>query len=271
MNHKELKNRLEQSLTEHGWNLKWNSNTEQFEVTIESNQPPIEVSVPKLLQRINNEKIEVDKVVSEIVDQIQVMEQSISRRKTLDLRLHEQSIFPVMRSTSFPTETAQGKKLVYDEHTAESRIYYGIDLGKSYTLVDEALLVNMSQQELREKALFNVRRLTNEAKVDEVAGNAFYFISTTDGYGASRILNTALLHEYSQKTEGDFCLAIPHQDVLILADIRNSAGYDVLAQICFHFYAGGAMPITALPFDFKEGKLEPIFILAKRKPQEEKK
>lgn len=179
----------------------------------------------------------------------------------------DQKVYPVMRSTSFPTEVSNGKKLIYDEHTAETRIFYALDLEHSYKLIDEEFLQDSgwTQQELKEKALFNLRGLENNWKQDVVAGNNFYFISPTDGYGASRILNQSLIQEFAQKAEGDFCLATPHQDVLVLADLHNSTGYDVLGQMALSFYTNGTMPITPLPFDMKAGKLEPIFILANRR------
>lgn len=179
----------------------------------------------------------------------------------------DQKVYPVMRSTSFPTEVSNGKKLIYDEHTAETRIFYALDLEQSYKLIDEEFLQDSgwTQQELKEKALFNLRGLENNWKQDVVAGNNFYFISPTDGYGASRILNQSLIQEFAQKAEGDFCLATPHQDVLVLADLHNSTGYDVLGQMALSFYTNGTMPITPLPFDMKAGKLEPIFILANRR------
>ncbi len=58
-------------------------------------------------------------------------------------------------------------------------------------------------------------------------------------------------------------VAVPHQDVLIIADIRNKTGYDILAQMTMSFFTKGLVPITALSFIYEDGKLEPIFILGK--------
>ncbi|WP_312085373.1 DUF1444 family protein, partial [Exiguobacterium sp.] len=62
---------------------------------------------------------------------------------------------------------------------------------------------------------------------------------------------------------------IPHQDVLIFADIRNDAGYDVLQQLMFDFFSNGRVPVTALPFLYEDGNLEPVFVLAKNKQPKE--
>lgn len=69
--------------------------------------------------------------------------------------------------------------------------------------------------------------------------------------------------------EGDMTVSVPHQDVLIIGDIRNEVGYDVLAQMTMHFFSVGAVPITSLSFIYDEGNLEPIFILAKNKVKKE--
>jgi len=269
MKNEQLKKQIEEAFQEKNWKYTWNQKNETFLLETPQSKQPFEVSIPKLQQKLQDKKMDVEKAIDELVLQIEAVFQSMQQRSNIQLREKEKEIFPVMRSTSFPTETASGKTLVFDEHTAESRIFYAVDLGSTYTLIDSAMLEESgwSKQELKERALFNLRRLPNQAKQDIVAGNTYYFISTTDGYGASRILNQALLEEYAQKVEGDLCFAIPHQDVLVIADIRNETGYDVLGQLSFHFYAGGNMPITALPFDYKSGKLEPIFILAKRQPK----
>ena len=102
-------------------------------------------------------------------------------------------------------------------------------------------------------------------KTDVVAGNTFYFLNKNDGYDASRILNDAFLKEMNQKIVGKMAVAVPHQDVLIIADIENDTGYDILAQMTMSFFASGRVPITALSFLYEDEELEPIFILGKNK------
>jgi uncharacterized protein YtpQ (UPF0354 family) len=110
-----------------------------------------------------------------------------------------------------------------------------------------------------------MRSLPTEVKKDEVAGNTFYFLSTNDGYDASRILNESFLKHMKSQIAGDMVLAVPHQDVLIIADMQNTTGYDVLAQMAMAFFANGKVPITALSFAYEDGELEPMFILGKNR------
>lgn len=130
----------------------------------------------------------------------------------------------------------------------------------------EALQLTVEQ--IREMARFSVKQLPTTYKKDEVAGNIFYFINVNDGYDASRILNESF-KEMRAQVEGDMTLSVPHQDVLIIGDIRNETGYDVLAQMTMHFFAVGTVPITSLSFIYEDGELEPIFILAKNRVKKE--
>ncbi len=178
-------------------------------------------------------------------------------------------IMPVIRATSFDKETKEGHAFVLTEHTAETNIYYALDLGKSYRLIDENMLqtLNLTAQQVKEMSLFNVRKLECRYSTDEVKGNIFYFINTNDGYDASRILNTSFLNYIQHQCEGEMLVGVPHQDVLILADIRNKTGYDVMAHLTMEFFTKGLVPITSLSFGYDNGHLEPIFILGKNNKQ----
>jgi uncharacterized protein YtpQ (UPF0354 family) len=203
----------------------------------------------------------IDEVVYYVEEGLRAMENNVQ------LSDHEKNIYPVIRSTSFPIEAEEGVPFLTDEHTAETKIYYAVDMGKTYRLIDSRIMEKEGWEpsRIKEIALFNIRSLSIPLKEDIVAGNVFYFLNTNDGYDASRILNKGFLNEMQKKISGTMVLAVPHQDVLIIADIRNDTGYDVLAQMAMSFFANGHVPITALSFLYEEGELEPIFILGKNR------
>ncbi len=225
----------------------------------------VDLDLNKLLAKYENKQ---EKAIDEIVYYITTSFEAMNKRITLKGK--ESYIYPVIRSTSFPIETKDGHPLLNEEHTAETRIYYALDMGEAYTMLDKGTLERegMSFEEIKETAQFNLRALSYNIKEDQVAGNRFYFINSNDGYDASKILNEALLEKLERDAEGDLALAVPHQDVLIVADIQNEQGYDVLGQMAFKFFGEGRVPITALPFLYEKGRLEPIFILARKKPKE---
>ncbi|WLR50258.1 DUF1444 domain-containing protein [Bacillus tianshenii] len=268
MDTKKMKKELEKRLERPEWVLSFDREKDELRIEVEKTKQGISISLPGIVAKWEERKeAAIDDVVYHIEEALQVMSE--------EQQLHgsEKHVFPVIRSTSFPTESKDGKALIYDEHTAETRIYYALDLGKSYRLIDEpfAKKEGLDPERLREIARFNARSLDAEFKSDEVAGNTFYFLNSNDGYDASRILNETLLEKMAAQTQGEMAVAVPHADVLIIADVRNETGYDILAQMAMKFFAEGRVPITALSFIYENKELEPIFILAKNKPKDKKK
>lgn len=259
-----LKNLLIEKLSRPDWNINYNRKQDELRVEWQESKKGITVSLPGIIAKWEQVKDKaIDEVVFHVEEALKVMGED------QDLIGKEKHIFPVIRSTSFPVKSNEDIDLIYDDHTAETRVYYALDLGKTYRLIDQDLLEkeDWTIERIREVARFNLRSLDTPLKTDEVAGNTFYFINTNDGYDGSRILNEALLEKVAAEISGEMAVAVPHQDVLIFADIKNETGYDILAQMTMSFFADGRIPITSLPFIYEDKKLEPVFILAKNKPK----
>lgn len=264
MNVFKMRDLLKSRLTHLNVHYQFNRDKESLRIYRTDNQKGVTVKLSPIVAKFNKGQVHiVDEIVYYVEETIHQMKDEAHKT------LNEKRIMPVIRATSFPTETKEGRAFVTESHTAETRIYYALDLGKSYRLMDSELLneLKLSKQQVKEMALFNIRKLNNAYKVDEVKGNQFYFINTNDGYDASRILNTSLLNEFENKIEGEMLVAIPHQDVLIIADIRNKTGYDVMAHMTMEFFTNGLVPITSLSLGYEKGHFEPVFILGKNNKQ----
>ena len=227
----------------------------------------MDISLPEILSKYESKK---DQAIDEIIYTIEQTFVAMEREQTKGFE-GLAAVYPVIRSTSFPQKSNEGHAFVTTEHTAETRIYYALDLGTTYRLIDEAMLgkLAVTAEHVKEAARFSVKKLPTSVKRDEVSGNIYYFLNHNDGYDASRILNEGFLKEMASQIEGEMTVSVPHQDVLIIGDIRNEVGYDVLAQMTMHFFTVGAVPITSLSFVYENGHLEPIFILAKNKVKKE--
>lgn len=264
MTNERMRNILKKRLSNDDYQFRYNRDESTLRIEWKDTKQGMKVTLPSVIVKYNERGEQViDEVVEHIEEALRMMKEEVS------LTGKEKQIFPVIRSTSFPKETKAGKKLIYKDHTAETRIFYALDEEKSYRLIDEKLLeeAGWTKQHLEEIAMFNARSLSTDYKVDLVAGNDFYFIAPQDGYDATRILNEAFLEEMKAKMKGDMAVATPHQDVLIIADIQNKTGYDILAQLTMKYFSEGRIPITSLPFIYEDKKLEPIFILAKNRPE----
>jgi len=262
MNSQKMRKLLEERLTGADWSFLFDREKDTLRVEHKETKKGVTISLPGLIAKWEEKKeAALDEMVYYIKEALRVMndEQQVTGK--------EKRIYPVIRSTSFPDKSNEDVPLIYDEHTAETRIYYALDLGNTYRLLDEKLIrkENLDLSAVREMAKFNLRSLPISHKKDTVAGNDFYFVNQNDGYDASRILNEAFLQDFASSVSGTMAVAVPHQDVLILADIQNETGYDILAQMTMSFFASGRVPITALSFLYENGELEPIFILGKNR------
>ncbi len=255
---------IQDRLGSHNWEFTFDREKDTLRIEDKETKKGTTVTLPGIIAKYKEDGPgSLDEVIYYIEESLTVM------NSEMDLEGKEKNIFPVIRSTSFPTQSNEGIDLVYDDHTAETRIYYALDLGTTYRLIDTKLLQkeNWKFERIREIAKFNLRSLEVSYKTDVVAGNTFYFVNQNDGYDASRILNDSFLQKMSQQIKGTMAVAVPHQDVLLIADIQNDTGYDILAQMTMSFFAAGRVPITALSFLYEENELEPIFILGKNRPK----
>lgn len=264
MNVFQMRDKLKARLIHLNVDFKFDREEETLRIYRTDNHKGVTIKLNAIVAKYEEQK---DKIIDEIVYYV---EEAIAQMGDHSLEKMENiKIMPVVRATSFDKKTKEGHSFIYSEHTAETNIYYALDLGKSYRLIDESMLktLNMTEQQIKEVSLFNVRKLKNKYSTDEVKGNIFYFINSNDGYDASRILNTSFLNEVQEQCEGEMLVAVPHQDVLIIADIRNKTGYDVMAHLTMEFFTKGLVPITSLSFGYGKGHLEPIFILGKNNKQ----
>ncbi|MCG1385810.1 DUF1444 domain-containing protein [Staphylococcus epidermidis] len=264
MNVFQMRDKLKARLKQLDVEFKFDREEETLRIVRIDNHKGVTIKLNAIVAKYEEQK---EKIIDEICYYV---EEAIAQMGDEEINnVEDIQIMPVIRATSFDKETKEGHAFVLTEHTAETNIYYALDLGKSYRLIDENMLqtLNLTAQQVKEMSLFNVRKLECRYSTDEVKGNIFYFINTNDGYDASRILNTSFLNYIQHQCEGEMLVGVPHQDVLILADIRNKTGYDVMAHLTMEFFTKGLVPITSLSFGYDNGHLEPIFILGKNNKQ----
>lgn len=268
MNSKKLVDIIKEKLNKENFTFRFDKEKDTLRIEFAELNRGITITLPEIIAKYNTLK---EKAIEDVV--YTITETYHAMKKEVEEGFRDVSqIYPVIRSTSFPLKTKAGVNFVTTDHTAETRIFYALDLGNTYRLIDEEMLpqLNLSSNQIREAARFSVRKLSTNPKRDEVGGNIFYFINENDGYDASRILNESFLKEMKEKIEGEMTVSVPHQDVLIIGDIRNEAGYDILAQMTMHFFTVGAVPITSLSFLYENDELEPIFIMAKSRVKKNK-
>jgi len=174
----------------------------------------------------------------------------------------EDRIFPVVRHKSFAAH--QGETLLVAAHTAETIITYALDQELGYLLIDQEMLhaAGWTREQLHERALANLQRLEVPVKSQQVGPHTLHFISPADGYAASRVLREDILQQFAANKSGKWLgVAVPHQDVLIVGDLHDEQGAQLLLQVTYDFAAKGSVPICPVPFFYENGRLDPYLVV----------
>src|SRR5699024_8105031 len=141
------------------YTMSFNREKDQFRIEWKETKQGITVTLPPVIAKYNERgEVAIDELVFHIEEALKIMNSEV------ELTGMEQAIYPVIRATSFPTKTKDGRKLLTLDHTAETRIFFAIDLGKSYRLIDEVLLEyeGWTKDRLVETAMFNMRSLKTD-------------------------------------------------------------------------------------------------------------
>ncbi|WP_051331146.1 DUF1444 family protein [Aneurinibacillus terranovensis] len=222
-----------------------------LQLSKEGQPAPFTIKLDALLARMANNESEQESILKDFVAKLgRVMDEA---RNDPSLIGQEERIYPVVRHPSFLKNALA--EYVYREHTAETAVLYALDFSQSYTLITEHMLQNAgwSRDQLHTLAIRNLESLNTSFKEDRVGGNRFYFFACKDSYSASRVLLPALLKEMAGKCEGQMGVAVPHQDVLIIADLADAKGASLLSRIAVDFAMRGNVPITPMPFMYEQG------------------
>jgi len=153
-----MRDKLKARLIHLNVDFKFDREEETLRIYRTDNHKGVTIKLNAIVAKYEEQK---DKIIDEIVYYV---EEAIAQMGDHSLEKMENiKIMPVVRATSFDKKTKEGHSFIYSEHTAETNIYYALDLGKSYRLIDESMLktLNMTEQQIKEVSLFNVRKLKN--------------------------------------------------------------------------------------------------------------
>jgi uncharacterized protein YtpQ (UPF0354 family) len=195
-----------------------------------------------------------------------MVEKTNEKRQRINTSLagQQERVFPILRHASIVKK--EPHRWVSQSHTADTVLLYALDHGEGYSLIEERMReeAGWSVAELHQFALENLQRQPFTVKTQEVGPNRIHFISPQDGYAASRILLESLLHDFDRNKTGDSLgVAIPHQDVLIIADLVGDMGANLLAKLTYDFASKGQVPISVLPFFWEDGELVPFLVVSR--------
>lgn len=221
------------------------------------------VNITNFLVRLDEKQSrKSDRLMADFIFNIEknLLSQSNFDISTLNTKNILEKVYPVLRSVSFAKNSKQ--TFIKKEHTNETTIYYAIDLENSYKLIDEKFFneFEITEDVLHDNAIKNLAKLPLKYNVDTVADNTFYFLNAKDGYDGARLLDDNVLKYFWNKIKSPFYVGLPHQDTLIIADVKNKKGLEILQKMMVHFFTEGRVPITTITFKYDGTNLESLFI-----------
>lgn len=143
-----------------------------------------------------------------------------------------------------------------DPYNSELAIFYAEDSPRNirYLTEDAVAELKVDRDQLKERAIANLERLTGEFEV--MGGDGIYLISAGGDYEASLLLVSDLWDREQMPVEGDFIAAIPARDLLIVTGSENPEGIRRVREMASEGAAQFSYRLSPVLFVRKNGVFE---------------
>jgi uncharacterized protein YtpQ (UPF0354 family) len=175
------------------------------------------------------------------------------------------SITPLIKDLSWLAEIAESLKsrtakpveIVHEALNPELIILYAEDSPKNlkYLTPDDLKATKLDKSELRALAVENLKRLLTDIKIENI-GDGVYMITAGGTYEASLLLFDDLWTNEKMKVSGDYIVAIPSRDVLIVTGSQNIEGIGKIRALAKSLHKESSYSLTPELFVRRSGKFE---------------
>ncbi|WP_457618858.1 DUF1444 family protein [Lutibacter sp.] len=144
-----------------------------------------------------------------------------------------ENIVPIIKGKRFYMEIQDlkfGKDLYFEKLNEELYIYYAFDNEHhiSYVKIEDLKKLEISSNEIRDVAIDNLITLVPQIKRIDFDG---FFIITANGiYESSLILLDDIWTKENFPVKGDFVIAIPAREVLLITGTQEEKGLKILKE-----------------------------------------
>ncbi|MBS1662780.1 MAG: DUF1444 family protein [Bacteroidetes bacterium] len=185
----------------------------------------------------------------------------------LDVASQDENVVPVVRSAksmeaikaTMLQQVAKkpGSAILYEPYNDELVVCYAIDTKNNIRYMQENDLrtMHLTMDSLRAKS---VRNLARKLQVRREGDNGIYMWVAGGNYEASLILLKDLWTKEQLPVDGDFIIAIPSRDVVLITGSKNKVGLQKLTEFSKKTYDGGAYSVSPALFHWDGKKFTPI-------------
>lgn len=181
-----------------------------------------------------------------------------------DTPLDQSMITPVIKHRAWLTEIISSTKghglgdkpveFVYEPLNAELVIAYAEDSPKtlSYLTPTRLQTTGLKMTDLRKLAVENLKRMLTQ--VEAKGGNGIYLMTAGGTYEASLLLFDDIWQEKKLKVEGDYVVAVPSRDMLLITGSENKEGIKKVRELAKGTVAEASYRLRADLFVYRDGR-----------------
>jgi uncharacterized protein YtpQ (UPF0354 family) len=174
-------------------------------------------------------------------------------------------IVPTIKSSRYITDLEeqsrqmggpQKTEWVYEKYNEDLIVVYMIDGEKQMAGLTKANLdtLHLTMDSIRAIAPRNLLRILPELKITK--GNGVYLPIAGADYDASFILLPNIMNRTNFPVNGDWVIAIPSRDILLITGSKDQPGIDNIRGQCKEIYAGGGHLVSPFLFKWNGKKFE---------------
>jgi len=145
---------------------------------------------------------------------------------------------------------------VFEEYNSELVIVYAEDTPSNmrYFNADDLKKTGVQPSDLRPLAVNNLLRLVPDIKIQGSDGT--YMVTAGGDYEACLVLSCSLWEGGRMKVDGNYVVAIPSRDLLLVTGSGNKAGVQKLREIAAKMVKEASHGLTPLLFVYRDGTFQ---------------
>lgn len=147
---------------------------------------------------------------------------------------------------------------IYDELNAELVIVYAEDSPRSIRYLTPKLFsaLGIAREDLRSLAVENLRRIVPRFEVRP--GTLFSQVRADGTYDVSLLLFEEIWANRQIQADGDYVVAVPSRDALLVTGSRNPAGIAKLSEVAAQISIDSPYRLTSDLFVYREGSFRKL-------------
>ncbi len=204
---------------------------------------------------------ETDELESVILRHLNALKETLNHKEA---PLNSSSIVPVIKDVGYIREIklSLGDKevpkeklnIMYEEYNDDLVVLYAHDSPQNikYFGQEDLEATGIKKEDLRELSVKNLKSIL--PKIELHGSDGFYMMTAGGDYEASLLLFDSIWSGTQIRVEGDYVIAIPSRDLLLITGSKNSEGLEKLQKLATEAVQENSYHLTDQLFVYQRGQ-----------------